>query len=204
MGSLYKYLRCNKKLTIEQQLLKRGKMNNKICPSCGFGIKPDDKFCGNCGAPLLTADNIVSKEVDTSNLKARIRTFHNKASKLEEVLKAVRNILEKENLEVQTIKDSYTIILQARKKTSNNKYFKITQKIYRSALGLEMAISVCFEKIEEDLNIKIGVTKWLDKAIGGAVFWFVTWPAIIFTGWGIYKQQSLIKEIDDECIRLLS
>lgn len=43
----------------------------------------------------------------------------------------------------------------------------------------------------------------MDKAAGAAVAWFVFWPTILTTGWGVYMQKELLNKVDEALVRYL-
>lgn len=167
------------------------------CTNCGKVIHEGTKFCGNCGTSIsanvqeqhCSSDNTVRGSTSTKN-----RTYHNKADRIKDVENKVKEILVSENLEIQVINERNCTIIQAKQPT----------KIWKRALGLEIAAIVTLEQKGNDLLITQGAGKWADKAIGGAVAWFVFWPAILTTSWGIYLQQKLFKRIDNELINFLT
>ena len=171
----------------------------KTCPSCGVEIKNGQKFCGNCGFQLTEQTNNYSN-TNYHNLtlkqsgSTKNRIYPNKAELLFEAAEIVKEVLITENLEYQEFEEPNAILIQARK----------PPKIWKTLLGLEIAASIKLTKEGDDLVVNIGGGKWLDKAAGGAIFWFVFWPAILTTGWGIYIQQQLFKKIDNALIANLN
>jgi len=171
------------------------------CTSCGTVLEASQKFCGSCGAPMRanSQQSSGSQEVDTSELKSIVRTFHSKGSERGRIVDEVRRLLEKDKLEVQIISEGQSQIIQGRQQATN-----IFLKTAKKALGLEIAITISLESRAEDLVLRIGAAKWLDKGVGMAVAWFLLWPAALTSAWGIYMQKQLFKKIDEHCIRSLS
>ena len=169
-----------------------------LCPNCGMEIEQGIKFCGSCGAQI---NDQISGSFSTNHQQSKLssgstkqRVYVNKASQLSKASEIVKALLLNENLEYQEFPDSNGILIQAKK----------PPKIWKTALALEIAATTNLNKDGDDLIVNIGGGKWLDKAAGGVVFWFVFWPAILTTGWGIYIQQQLFKKIDNALIANLN
>jgi len=167
------------------------------CNNCNSEIRGDEKFCGHCGNKIEQSefeekkyDQYSSDETDST----KRRIYKGKADLLEKALDIIKNILISEKLEYQIHKEINSIIIQGRKKTS----------FLKKALGLDMAATIKIEKYNQDLIINIGGGKWMDKLSGGAIAWFVFWPALLTTGWGIYLQQTLFKKIDNQLLTYLN
>ncbi len=171
------------------------KMESKnLCPNCGIEIEQGIKFCGSCGEQISGSFSTNHQQSKLKSGSTKQRVYVNKASQLSKASEIVKALLSNENLEYQEFPDSNGILIQARK----------PPKIWKTALGLEIAATIKLNKDGEDLIVNIGGGKWLDKAAGGTVFWFVFWPAILTTGWGIYIQQKLFKQIDNALIANLN
>ena len=172
-----------------------------FCINCGKGISVEQKFCASCGQPneIQSADSNSNVEVDTSDLKSIMRTFHGKAGKQEYIVEEVKSFLITEGFGTQVIFEVDTMIVQGRQQNKNP-----LMSMAKKGLGLESAITVAFSKNEDDLILRVGAAKWLDKGIGLAIAWFVLWPTALTTAWGVYRQKKLFKDIDELCIRNLS
>ena len=151
-------------------------------------------------APTGTSNTEVqpSVPVPTAPQNGKKRLFPGQAEYVEEVAHFVENLLKQEQLETQRVNDAETIVVQGSQHGSKWK------KRFRKVAGLELAVTVAVAPKGNNLELTIGAGKWLDKAIGGAVALFITWPAILSTSWGIYIQQKLFKKIETEVEQYLA
>jgi len=171
------------------------RINSKIlCSNCGSEIEDSTKFCGNCGSQI---NDQINESFNTnrhqSTLKSgstKQRIYSNKASQLNNASEIVKKVLLSENLEYQEIPESNAILIQARKPPN----------IFKTLLGMEIAATIKISIKGNDLIVNIGGGKWIDKAAGSAISWFIFWPTLLTTGWGIYIQQQLFKKIDNALI----
>jgi hypothetical protein len=67
----------------------------------------------------------------------------------------------------------------------------------RTVSGLNLALTVRLTPHREDLQVEIGASEWVDKAIGGALAMLVAWPFAITTGIGLFQQSQLPQEVLD-------
>jgi hypothetical protein len=79
-----------------------------------------------------------------------------------------------------------------------------TSGLVRKALGLDMAVTVSVRAEGNELKVEIGQGKWLDKAAGAAIGWFIFWPALLTAGYGVYQQQHLYTEIMNQVASFLA
>lgn len=167
------------------------------CNNCNSEIVGNEKFCGHCGTKIEQTEVVESNDdqyPSEQNDSTKRRTYKGKADLMEKASDIIKNILLSEKLEYQIHKEIESIIIQGRKKPS----------FLKKALGLDMAATIKIEKQDQDLIVNIGGGKWMDKLSGGAIAWFVFWPALLTTGWGIYLQQSLFKKIDNQLLTSLN
>ena len=170
-------------------------LNSKnLCSSCGIEIEEGVKFCGNCGNLINdhvnNSFNINSQQSTLKSGSTKQRIYTNKASQLNNASEIVKKVLLSENLDYQEIPESNAILIQARKPPN----------IFKTLLGMEIAATIKITIKGNDLVINIGGGKWIDKAAGSAISWFIFWPTLLTTGWGIYIQQQLFKKIDNALI----
>ena len=151
-------------------------------------------------SPAATGDtgNQPQPPVPSAPQGGNKRVFPGQAEYVEEVAQFVENLLKQEKLETQCVTDASVVIVQGTQPGSK------WTKGFRKVAGLELAVTVAVSAKGNNLELVIGAGKWLDKAIGGAVAWFITWPAILSTGWGIYVQQKLLKKIESEVEQYLT
>jgi len=157
------------------------------------------KFCGECGQALKSTSEVPCKVTRRGEPQEEVSTrerriYHAKAHMIEQTKQKIKSIFYAEQLETQILSDGNDITIQGRKPPN----------FFRKALGLDVAATVHLEIDGDDLIVTIGAGKWMDKAVGGAVAWFLFWPAILTTGWGIYMQKQLFSRLDNELIGLLS
>ena len=62
---------------------------------------------------------------------------------------------------------------------------------WKRLAGMDSAVSIKAELESCTLTVEIGNGKWLDKAAGAAIGWFLFWPALIPTALGAYKQSRI-------------
>lgn len=121
--------------------------------------------------------------------------FSNKANLISHLPDKVIALLERENLETQLINMEGKVAVQAKKEAA-----KVWQRAIKSAMGLDQSITVIFEARDGDLMVTIMPAKWVDKAVGMGIAWFVFWPAAVTATWGIVAMKQLISRIEREII----
>lgn len=65
----------------------------------------------------------------------------------------------------------------------------------RTVTGMAESTSVYLEPIGQDMRVRLGEAKWIDKAGAGAVGMLLLWPLAFTAGFGAYRQSQLGKEI---------
>lgn len=107
---------------------------------------------------------------------------------LEELASAVNDFLSEKGMETQLlhIKDD-EFAVQAKDKDS----------YIRKIASMEKACTVLLKISNELLEVETGQNKWIDKAAGAAIGWFVFWPILVTSAYGAYKQYQLPKEINE-------
>lgn len=107
---------------------------------------------------------------------------------LEELASAVKDFLSEKGMETQLlcIKDNeYTV--QAKDKDN----------YLRKIASMDKACTVLLKVSNGLLEVETGQNKWIDKAAGAAIGWFVFWPVLVTSAYGAYKQHQLPKEINE-------
>lgn len=82
------------------------------------------------------------------------------------------------------MEESESIIIQARKASW-----------LRTVSGMNLALTVRLTPHRDDLQVEVGASEWVDKAIGGALAMLVAWPFAITTGIGLFQQSQLPQEV---------
>ena len=92
-----------------------------------------------------------------------------------------------EKLEVQILQNELgAYLVQARSAPS----------FIRNLAGMDKVISVkLVPDCDNMLNVEIGNSKWIDKAVAGGVGMFICWPFAITAAIGTYKQSALPRKI---------
>jgi hypothetical protein len=83
-------------------------------------------------------------------------------------------------LETQSISGDSGVILQGREQSTVKRF-----------VGMDKAITVKISISDQLMNVEVGQGKWIDKAAGAAVAWFLFWPAIVTTAIGTVQQAQL-------------
>lgn len=105
---------------------------------------------------------------------------------LDDLAIAVKGFLSEKNMKTQIVRiEPGEVAVQAKDEDS----------YLRKIASMEKACTVSLKFSDYTLEVEIGETKWLDKAAGAAIGWFVFWPALITSAYGAYKQHQLPKEI---------
>ena len=105
----------------------------------------------------------------------------------EDLATALKGFFQEKGMESQCFeKEKGNYIVQAKSKDS----------YLRKIAGVEKACTVSLKVESRVLHVEIGEDKWLDKMAGAAIAWFITWPVLLTTAYGTYKQLQLPKEID--------
>jgi len=169
-------------------------VQDTICPGCGHENKPRTNFCGKCGASNASmTSNVESSDYKKTEQSRKRRVFKGKAGKLNGAATMVEQLMRSENLEIQVVNNTDQIIIQGRKPPA----------WYIMLLGLDIAASVTLTVTGNDLISEIGGAKWMDKAAGVAIAWFIFGPVILATVWGAYMQNVLFNKIDNALIEYL-
>ena len=175
------------------------------CPHCEAGTAVDAKFCQSCGKPLtgradgsgnspcrhscapqigtasavLAASHRQSGEVvSTTGTPAR----HGRPCRLWNGSSIRRTFRHRSS----TARDE--IVVQGKRKPN----------LMKRAFGLDQAVTVVISVEGKDMKTVVGGAKWIDKAAGAAIGWFVFFPAIFTAGWGVYKQKQLFSRLEKE------
>lgn len=107
---------------------------------------------------------------------------------LEDLAIAVKGLLSEKGMETQLIRiEEGEFAVQAKDKDS----------YIRKIASMEKACTVLLKFSNGVLEVETGQNKWLDKAAGAAIGWFVFWPALVTSAYGAYKQHQLPKEIHE-------
>lgn len=161
---------------------------NTVCNNCGAELKADAKFCASCGAPVSSNNNI---KQNTAKQNTKDRVFTGKGIYAGEVANMVKNYLIDQKLEAQMVQNGDEFIVQGKQPSNYMKYIK-------SAFGLGVAATVNIKNVKGNLVVSMGAGQWVDKVVGGAVAWFILWPALLTTAWGIYMQKTLFVNIEKQ------
>ena len=163
----------------------------KAC-SCGAPLEDGARFCGSCGSPASTQLSLnhqfAAPATDNSGTRGQaksVKHYMGKAHLMMSTADVVARHLESKNLSVQVIPGSTECVVQARQEDRLKKF-----------LAMDVAATITFQATGDDLRVSMGAGKWLDKAAGAAVAYFLFWPAILTTGWGVYMQQQLFTSVD--------
>lgn len=156
------------------------------CNACHSDNEPGANFCAHCGNPLDAPDGPDTR--GDSGSKGKTKFFYGKAKYLKEAVRVADRFLASQGLVTQEVESGPDLILQG----------KMKPNIFKKALGLDQAVTVSFASDRGDLKMTIGGAKWIDKAAGAGVGWFIFAPAILTTGWGIYKQKRLFENVESE------
>ena len=113
---------------------------------------------------------------------------------LENFAKNLSVFLEGKKLSVQKFQaETNKWVVQAREDATWKKY-----------LSMDKAITVKISQSSNSLSVEIGSGKWIDKAAGVAVGWFLFWPTLVTSAIGTYQQMQLPKEIDAYIAKYMS
>jgi hypothetical protein len=66
----------------------------------------------------------------------------------------------------------------------------------KSATGLKLAACVKFLPVDNDLQITVCQGQWLDKVMVNIVSWFVLQPLFVTSLIGIWRQKSLLDQVE--------
>ncbi len=72
-----------------------------------------------------------------------------------------------------------------------------TQEEWKKYVALDKATNIKLEYNDNTLSVEIGSGKWLTKAAGAAIGWFVLWPAFFVAAAGSYQQMHLHNEVNE-------
>ena len=180
------------------------------CAYCQATIDDDAKFCPSCGTktdstmnadgttttpPLSTPSFTLSADREGSGgvrgqqqQNGKTRYYYGKAAHARETVQVVERFLFSENLQTQIIETGHEVVIQGKQRPN----------IFKKALGLDQAVTVGLSIEGNDMRVTIGGARSLDKAAGAAIAWFIAWPALLTTGWGVYKQTNLFTRIEKE------
>lgn len=173
------------------------------CSSCGCEIQDNMKFCGQCGSRLNSNNSayIEDNSKNTTGIRGsektekhtRVKYFYGKASNAGDTAYVVERFLKGENLITQNIPSGNGFIIQGKQKAN----------LLKSALGMDMAVTITLMPDGYDLKVTIGAGKWMDKMVGAGIGLFIFYPTLLTTGWGIYMQQKLFGRIEDDLQRYM-
>jgi len=121
----------------------------------------------------------------------RLRLFPGGARHLDGVGGLVERLLRTEGLQTQVLKQGDTLVVQGRQPPEQS-----WKRVLKTTFGLDIAVSVTLSPKNEDLELRTGAGKWMDKAIGGTIGALVFWPAAVTAGYGVYKQHQLFTRIE--------
>jgi|GEM_PF-2531940 len=180
----------------------KGNSSMIACAVCGLEAPSGTKFCGGCGSAIggseaeigLTYVEENSGVRGSKEQHARVKYYYGKGARVKEAAGMVERFLYKENLITQTLNSGNGYIIQGKQKGN----------IFKTALGLDMAVTITLIPEGNDLKSSIGAGKWMDKAIGTGIGLLIFWPSLLTTGWGIYMQQKLFSKIEAELEYYLS
>ena len=175
------------------------------CPHCQASVAAVAKFCHSCGESL----NQQVGATDTESVQTFVRTvdrdghtgtrgqhresgevrFHyGAACHAHETVRIVERFLDSQDLQTQIIDHGTEIVVQGKRKPN----------LIRRAMGLDRAVTVIISVEGQDMKTVVGGAKWIDKAAGAAISCFVFVPALLVTGWGVYKQRQLFSRVESE------
>ena len=174
------------------------------CPKCSEPISLDSHFCPSCGAAIETSnDSTTNAPVRLASAndtgprggrrgqkaqKGQVRYYYGHACNAREAVSIVERFFDSLGLHTQIIESGNEVIVQGKQKPN----------FLRKAFGLDRAITVSVSVDGDDMKTIVGGAKWIDKAAGVAIGWFVFAPAILTAGWGVYKQKQLFARLDEE------
>ena len=93
-------------------------------------------------------------------------------------------MIETLKLEAQTLSQGNAAIVQGRESNTVKRY-----------IGMDKAVTAKITHCGDLLTVEVGQGKWMDKAAGAAVAWFVFWPAIVPAMIGAFQQMQLPSKI---------
>ncbi len=134
----------------------------------------------------------MTEEKKDAQAKGKVHFYYGKSGCLQETGTIVQRYLKSREMETQKLESDDRVIVQGRK----------AGKV-KMVLGLQSAATVEIKIDGNDLQVTIGGAKWMDKAAGSAVGLLLVWPALLTTGWGVYKQGRLFTEIEHEIATFL-
>lgn len=65
----------------------------------------------------------------------------------------------------------------------------------KTLTGTAESISVSLQVFDEDLKVRVGEGKWIDKVGVGVAGWFLLWPLLFTAGYGLFRQSQLVSEV---------
>lgn len=169
------------------------------CDNCGSRMAVGDKFCAVCGtrtdspasgsgASSLPTASRSQGQAGNRQAQGKRQLFAQKGHlKVDAAMAAERFLRNSKNMETQIVEQGDGLVVQA----------KQSANLLKSALGLDAAVTVKFTQEGSDLFAEFGAGKWLDKVAGAAVGWYLFWPAILTTGYGVYAQKNLLANLED-------
>ena len=175
------------------------------CPHCQASTAIDARFCQTCGASLEISHDVATAKpprnfVRTADRegqggirgqqrqKGQIRFHYGHACHARETVQVVERFLYSLKLQTQILDSGDEIIVQGKRKPN----------LLKKALGLDQAVTAAISVDGNDMKTVVGGVKWIDKAAGAAIGWFIFAPAILTAGWGVYRQRQLFSRLEKE------
>ncbi len=115
------------------------------------------------------------------------KNFHCTPSRLEDLIKSVREWLEDKdfNCEKYITEEGHTLIQIEKRGT------------WRKFVGMSTALNIIFQQVNNSINIEICKEKWVDKALTATASIVLFWPLVVSTGMGSWEQMKMPELIYD-------
>ena len=106
-----------------------------------------------------------------------------------------------EGYDTQILSTGNGIAVQVRSTSTNDDSWKAWGK---RLSGLDCAATLKLVPHGKDLEVESMAAKWIDKAAAMGASWFVLWPLLFTSSFGIYKQHKLIDRMFQEALTYLA
>ncbi|MGR3218417.1 MAG: hypothetical protein ACUZ8H_01185 [Candidatus Anammoxibacter sp.] len=75
--------------------------------------------------------------------------------------------------------------------------------LWRKFVGMSTTVNVALHHSGSTVTVETGVGSWLDKALVGAVSFFIVWPLGITTACGVWQQAKLPERVNNVIARMI-
>lgn len=76
--------------------------------------------------------------------------------------------------------------------------------ILKTVIGCKTCVSVKLLRSDDDLNVSVMATSWLDKGVVLVAAWFFLWPLLVTGGFGVYRQKQLLDNVRQDVLNFFA